>query len=144
MTAARRILRELPLPEIETLVPVVHVPARTMLPAGLRTEPRASTRPTIVPSSQATWHPSSDTHVKKTEAAPPTQRSASLEPRAEAAARAEAYNLLAVMRMNADFLSTLIDGNDGTVAQEALADLQRGIDRLERRFALSKSVLPRR
>ncbi|MDB4941431.1 MAG: hypothetical protein JWP97_965 [Labilithrix sp.] len=126
------------LAELDTMIPA----ARTLYP--VRQEYRPSLRPTLVPTSGASWEPTSDTHLKRADAAPPTQRSAHLDPRVEAAARAEAYSLLAVMRMNADFLGTLIGGSDSMVAREALGDLQRGIDRLERRFALSGSILPRR
>ena len=114
----------------------------TIPPTAARLDYRPSTRPTLVPDSRPTT-PTSGTTIRVQEESPPTQRSASIPARADAAARAEAYSLLAVMRMNADFLTTLIEGGASPVAREALEDLQRGIDRLERRFALSKTVLPR-
>lgn len=104
---------------------------------------RPSTRPTLVPESRPTTPTSGTTIRVQEDVSPPTQRSATIPTRAEAAARQEAYNLLAVMRMNADFLQSLIEGGGSPVAREALEDLHRGIDRLERRFALSKTVLPR-
>ena len=117
------------------------MPPPALLPSPGRTDYRPSTRPTLVPDSRPTTPTSATVRVE--EDSPPTQRSASIPTRADVAARQEAYSLLAVMRMNADFLSTLIEGGGSPVAREALEDLQRGIDRLERRFALSKTVLPR-
>jgi hypothetical protein len=69
-----------------------------------------------------------------------TQRSATLAslhppPRGSAATQLEAYNLLAIMRMNVEFLVTRLQNGGDPTALEALADLHRTIDRLERRCA---------
>lgn len=67
-----------------------------------------------------------------------TQRSAtlaSLRPRGPNAAQLEAYNLLALMRMNVEFLESALGSGAEPVVHEALHDLHRTIDRLERRCA---------
>ena len=100
---------------------------------------RPSVRPTLVPSLVPTLYPrglATLPAVRQTES-PSTQRSATVHPRVETAARHEAQNLLAVMRMNADFLSALLAVNASAAAIEALQELQHGIERLEQRFASS-------
>jgi hypothetical protein len=67
-----------------------------------------------------------------------TQRSAtlaSLRPRGSGATQREAYNLLAVMRMNVDFLVAVLGPGAAPEALEALDDLHHTIDRLEHRCA---------
>jgi hypothetical protein len=98
---------------------------------------RPSARPTLVPSLAPTLFPRalSAFSVPRSTEAPTTQRSATVHPRAETAAREEAQNLLAVMRMNADFLSALLAVNASAAAIDALQELQLGIERLEQRFA---------
>jgi len=101
---------------------------------------RPSVRPTLVPSLVPTLYPrglATLPAVRHTES-PSTQRSATVHPRVETAARHEAQNLLAVMRMNADFLAVLLADSPSTVAREALDELQSGIARLEARFASSR------
>ena len=90
---------------------------------------RASMRPTLVPSSCAM-----SSRVTET---PSTQRSATVHPRFEAAARQEAQSVLASMRLNADFLIAILYDNASPIALDALEDLRRGIHRLEQRFASS-------
>jgi hypothetical protein len=96
---------------------------------------RPSMRPTLVPSAHPTIAPATEP--------PTTQRSATVHPRLETAARGEAQNLLAVMRLNAEFLSELLVETASPLALDALEDLRRGIERLEQRFASSTPVLPR-
>lgn len=67
--------------------------------------------------------------------APSTQRSATVHPRLEAAARHEVQTVLASMRLNADFLTAILYDNTSAVALDALADLERGIQRLEERLS---------
>ncbi len=63
---------------------------------------------------------------------PPTQRCVTSHPRYETAARHEATNLLAVMRLNLDFLQTLLHGESAGLAASAISDLHQTVDRLER------------
>ena len=96
--------------------------------ATLRPPFRASTRPTLAPTS----HHWSD--------APSTQRSATAHPRFAAAAQSagplrDAHSLLASIRLNADFLSAMLYGNASPSALEALEDLRRCIDWLEPHLA---------
>ncbi len=107
----------------------------TMSPASLAT-PRSSMCPTLVPRARASQGPAA---VASPGTIPPmTQRSAtlaSLRPRGSGATQLEAYNLLAVMRMNVEFLVSLLGNGAAPEALEALEDLRRTIDRLERRCA---------
>jgi len=104
---------------------------------------RPSMRPTLVPPRPPTAPPMSVAGVRATEP-PTTQRSATVHPRVEAAARADAMNLIAVLRMNADFLGSLLRGNATPMALATLEELHVGIDRLEDRVAGSLAVgLPR-
>jgi len=101
---------------------------------------RPSARPTLAPSLVPTLYPRGVPTLpaaRKTES-PTTQRSATVHPRVETAARQEAQNLLAVMRMNAQFLADLLADSPSTVAREALEELQSGIARLEARFSSSR------
>jgi hypothetical protein len=101
---------------------------------------RPSMRPTLVPSLAPTLYPRGVPTLpaaRPTEA-PTTQRSATVHPRVETAARQEAQNLLAVMRMNAEFLAALLADSPSTVAREALDELQSGIARLEARFSSAR------
>ena len=89
--------------------------------------------PTLVPRARASQRPATPGTIP-----PMTQRSAtlaSLHPRGSAATQLEAYNLLAIMRMNVEFLVSLLGNGAEPVALEALEDLRRTIDRLERRCA---------
>ncbi len=92
---------------------------------------RPSIRPTFAPSSRATVIPAL-TGSFATEP-PTTQRSATVHPRFEAIARHEAISLLAVLRLNIDFLQSLLQGQASALAATALADLHQTIDRLEGR-----------
>jgi hypothetical protein len=118
-----------------------------------RAEIDSSTRPTfrpsrptlvpaLAPSERPTLGPMS--LLRQTEA-PATQRSATVHPRLELAAREEAQNLLAALRLNAELLGTLMSsGESSSIARfDALDDLQRGIDSLERRFASRLPLLSR-
>jgi hypothetical protein len=109
----------------------------TLSPASLAT-PRSSLRPTLVPRALAMAPPSLR---ESFETQPPlTQRSATVLPRgAGGGTQLEAYNLLAVMRLNVDFLESLLANGAPVDALEAFADLHRSIDRLELRCA---SLLP--
>ena len=107
-------------------------PVSTMLPTLAYTT-LASLRPTLSPSTRATVR-SALTGSFATEP-PPTQRSVTSHPRYETAARHEATNLLAVMRLNLDFVQALLYGESSGLAASALADLHQTIDRLERRLA---------
>ena len=89
----------------------------------------------VAPSSRATVIPTL-TGSCATEP-PATQRSATVHPRFEAATRHEAANLLAVMRLNLDFLQSLLQGQASGLAAGAVADLHQTIDRLERRLCAS-------
>lgn len=101
---------------------------------------RPSRQPTFVPSSRATVLPA-HTGSFATEP-PPTQRSATVYPRFEAATRNEAMNLLAVMRLNLDFLRAQLDGQASSLATTALVDLHQAIDRLELRLEMFRLELP--
>jgi hypothetical protein len=68
---------------------------------------------------------------------PSTQRSATVHPRFETAWRHEASNLLCVMRLNLDFLQSVLHGQASVLANIALADLNETIDRLEHRLGAS-------
>lgn len=107
----------------------------TMSPASLAT-PCSSMYPTLVPCARASQRPSS--RESSGTIPPTTQRSAtlaSLRPRGSSVSQLEAYNLLAVMRMNVEFLVAVLGNGAELVALEALEDLRRTIDRLERRCA---------
>ena len=107
----------------------------TMSPASLGT-PRSSMCPTLVPRARVSQGPS--TPEAPGTIPPVTQRSAtlaSLRPRVSCATQLEAYDLLAVMRMNVEFLVSVLGNRAEPVALEALEDLRRTIDRLERRCA---------
>lgn len=104
---------------------------------------RPSLRPTLVPAPPPTVPPMSVGAIRASEP-PTTQRSATVHPRFEAEARADAMNLIAVLRMNADFLGTLLRGNATPLALATLEELYVGIDRLEDRVVSSLSIgLPR-
>ena len=64
---------------------------------------------------------------------PMTQRSATFHPRGSGATQHETYNLLAIMRLNVEFLESVLGNGAPPVAFEAFDDLHRAIDRLERR-----------
>jgi hypothetical protein len=70
---------------------------------------------------------------------PSTQRSATVHPRFEMAARIEAKNLVAVMRLNVDFLGSLLGPELPSGAREALREIHVTIDRLERRFGSART-----
>ncbi len=102
-----------------------------------------STRPTFTPTSRTTVLPAL-TGSSATEP-PTTQRSATTHPRFDAAARHEATNLLAVMRLNVDFLESLLREHASALAVSAVDDLHQTIDRLERRLGgAGGSLGPRR
>ena len=106
--------------------------APTMSPASLaaaRPTLRPSMRPTLVPSSTATIHP-----FRRNTEAPPTQRSATIHPLFDDAARQDAQNLLAVMRVNIEFLAATLHDETSPLAIDALVDIHESITRLERRF----------
>ena len=107
----------------------------TLSPTSLGT-PRSSMCPTLVPRAHDSQRPSIP--ASPGTIPPMTQRSAtlaSLHPRGSAATQHEAYNLLAVMRMNVEFLVSVLESGADPAALEALDDLHRTIDRLERRCA---------
>jgi hypothetical protein len=99
-----------------------------------------SMRPTLVPPPRPTLIPVSTARATEP---PSTQRSATVHPRGEVAARHEAYGLLATLRLNADFLGSVMGERLSPDALSALEELHRGIDRLEQRFASSTPLLPR-
>lgn len=111
--------------------------APTMSPAPMvhRTTARPSRRPTPVPSSRATLHPSC---LRRLTDAPTTQRSATSDTRLDAAARLDARNLLAVVRLNVKLLESLLQDHPSPLAVEAVLDICASIDRLERRFGASQ------
>ena len=94
---------------------------------------RPSMCPTLVPTSLPTTRPRVDPAMSAT-APPSTQRSATFHSRFEAAVRAEQNNVLTAMRLNAEFLMAILCDNLSPIALEALADLQRAMDRLEHAF----------
>jgi hypothetical protein len=96
---------------------------------------RASRRPTFAPTSRTTVIPMR-TGSFATEP-PATQRSATVHPRFEAAARQEATNLLAILRLNLDFLQSLLQGPASALAVTALSDLHQAVDCLEQRLRTS-------
>ena len=103
--------------------------------------PRPSMRPTLVPAPSPTAPPMSVGMLRSRDSeAPSTQRSATVHPRVEAAARADAMSLIAVLRMNADFLASLLRGNAPPMALATLEELYLGLDRLEDRMAGSLSI----
>ncbi len=104
-------------------------PLSTMVPTLAYTT-LASLRPTLSPSTRATVRPAL-TGSSATEP-PPTQRCVTSHPRFETAARHEATNLVAVMRLNLDFVQTLLHGSSAGLAVGAISDLHQTIDRLER------------
>ena len=112
--------------------------------AALRLVEDLDTRPTFRPSVRPTLVPTlyprgvATLPAARHTESPTTQRSATVHPRVETAARHEAQNLLAVMRMNADFLAGLLADSPSTIAHEALDELRSGIARLEARFASSR------
>lgn len=111
----------------------------TMSPASLAT-PRSSMCPTLVPRAHVAPRPSSAGSLGTIP--PSTQRSASFHPRESAATQLEAYNLLAIMRLNVEFLVSLLGNGAPTDALEALGDLHRTIDKLERRCASALTLRP--
>jgi hypothetical protein len=104
---------------------------------SIRPSMRPSVRPTFVPTSRATVIPNL-TGSFATEP-PSTQRSATVHPRFETASRQEATNLLCVMRLNLDFLESLLQGQASALAATALADLNETIDQLAHRLGASAS-----
>lgn len=121
--------------EISTAPETSPAPVSTLYPTlgSARPSMRASKRPTFSPSSRATVVP---TLTGSFATDPPTtQRSATVHPRFEAAARQEATNLLAVMRLNLDFVQSLLEGEALDLSVGALADLHQAIDRLQCRLA---------
>ncbi|MDB5219519.1 MAG: hypothetical protein JWO86_7446 [Myxococcaceae bacterium] len=106
-----------------------------LVDVSIRPSIRPSLRPTFAPSSRATVIPNL-TGSFATEP-PSTQRSATVHPRFETASRQEATNLLCVMRLNVDFLQSLLHGQAAMLATTALADLNETIDRLEHRLGAS-------
>lgn len=108
--------------------------APTIAPQRLEAT-RPTFRPTIVPSLCPTLLPAR--HVSE---APSTQRSATVHPRHDLAARIEAKNMLSVMRLNVDFLESLLGEELPAHARDAVREIHTTIDRLEQRF---ESRLPR-
>jgi hypothetical protein len=106
--------------------------APTMSPASLAARTSPSMKPTLVPSSRATMYPSRLVRISES---PPTQRSAGIHPLFEAAAQLDAKNLLAVTRMNAEFLVSLLHDHTSPLAIDALQDLLESVEKLERRFS---------
>jgi hypothetical protein len=109
--------------------------APTVSPAPL-TSAHPSLPPPTGPSSCRTLLPTSATRATEL---PSTQRSATVHPRAELAARLEAKNLIAVMRLNVDFLASLLGEGLEPCARDAVRDLHTTIDRLEHRFVSSRT-----
>lgn len=66
---------------------------------------------------------------------PTTQRSATAHPRLDAD-HGETRHIVAVMRMNLDFLASL-DHGGSPLARGAVQDIQHNLERLERRFAVA-------
>lgn len=130
MSAALRLI------ELSELAALNRSTAPTMSPASLasaRPSFRPSMRPTLVPTSRATVLP---TLTGSSATEPPlTQRSASVQPRFDAAARHEITNLISVVRMNVDFLESLLHRETAPMALSALDDIHQTIDRLERVLA---------
>ena len=93
---------------------------------------RRSMHPTLVPSSRSTVLPRAQGSFV-TEP-PSTQRSATVHPRFEAAARHDAKSLLATLRLDVQFLGSLVEYNGSPLAVDALKDIHHSIDRLENRI----------
>jgi hypothetical protein len=108
---------------------------------SVRSSLHPSLRPTFVPSSRVTLLPAlTGSYVTEP---PTTQRSATVHPRFEAALRHEAADLLAVMRLNVDFVQSLLASAPSALALAAIDDLHDAIDRLEQRFVKSPLTHPR-
>jgi hypothetical protein len=110
----------------------------TMSPASLAT-PRSSMCPTLVPRARASQRPAGESLGT---IPPMTQRSATSQPRGSGATQLEAFNLLAIMRLNVEFLESLVGDDAPAVAFEAFDDLHRAIDRLERGCATAFPAPP--
>jgi hypothetical protein len=107
--------------------------APTLSPPSLAA-PRSSMCPTLLPRALGTQRPANDDESFETHP-PMTQRSATLSPRGFGPAQHDTYDALAIMRMNVEFLESLLGIGAPAVAHEAFHDLHRSIDRLERRCA---------
>lgn len=114
--------------------------APTLSPSSLAA-PRSSMCPTLLPRALGTQRPAND---ESFETQPMTQRSATLAPRGFGPAQHETYNALAVMRMNVEFLESILGNGAPEVAHEAFHDLHRSIDRLERRCAAGLPLATRK
>ncbi len=105
--------------------------------AALRLVPPASdvspssTCPTLVPANDSCAVP---TAVRASQP-PATQRSPST-PHVPSETRSEAQTMLAVMRLNADFLRFILSATSlpHAHARDAIDDLERGIETLEHHF----------
>jgi hypothetical protein len=108
-------------------------------PSFARSSMRPSMRPTLVPTFVSSSRPTVIPNLTGSFATEPpsTQRSATVHPRHETASRQEATNLLCVMRLNLDFLQSLLHGQSSALAATTLADLNETIDRLEERLGAS-------
>lgn len=111
---------------VSTLSPA---PLSSIRPS-LRPTIRASLLPTLVPSSRSTL----DASRARSTDTPTTQRSATMPPRFEPATRHDAYSLLAAIRLNMDFLESLLGDHTSSQAAEVLADIHLAINRIERSF----------
>jgi hypothetical protein len=110
----------------------------TMINVSMRPSIRPSLRPTFVPSSHVTLTP---TLTRSFVTEPPTtQRSATVYPRLEAATRHDAEHLLGVLRMNVEFLASLLPATASRTALASLEDIHTTIDRLEHRVAKSPVI----
>lgn len=107
-------------------------PRSSMRPA-FRPSMRYSMRPTMVPSSRSTVLPR--TAAASATEPPSTQRSATVHPRFEAAARHEAKNLLETMRLNVQFLRLLVEESGSSLEAAAMRDIHHAVDRLQNRIA---------
>jgi hypothetical protein len=89
--------------------------------------------PTLVPRARLSHRPAAG--EPRGSVAPMTQRSATFVARGSGATQLEAFNLLAIMRLNVEFLESMLGTSAPAVALEAIDDLHRALDLLERRAA---------
>lgn len=90
----------------------------------------SSLRPTLAPANDTVPPTTRSTEL------PATQRSADAPSQVVVEPRTEVQKMLSVMKLNAEFLRSLVTTGMPSSAQEALRDLEQDIERLEKLFAI--------